>query len=217
MKPAIKASSLLFIEVSVGHTIKRPDLSQYAHHVLVKSTADKLPKNTTIKLPLKLGFSITLVLGDFLSILYFNGKLSLGSGKVLYKFNVYFFLNHSVTVLLHINSPIPPSLSPSSHLFSHKMDARYPDTVAVSYDPASRWLSCVYNDHSLYVWDVRDLRKVGKVYSALYHSACVWSVEVRPGRGGLEEYVASQSLRQGILKPCICMNVYIISSRRRVY
>ncbi|CAB1335470.1 unnamed protein product, partial [Coregonus sp. 'balchen'] len=66
----------------------------------------------------------------------------------------------------------------ASHLFSHKMDARCPDTVAVSYDPASRWLSCVYNDHSLYVWDVRDLRKVGKVYSALYHSACVWSVEV---------------------------------------
>lgn len=50
--------------------------------------------------------------------------------------------------------------------------------MAVSYDPTNRWLSCVYNDHSLYVWDVRDLRKVGKVYSALYHSACVWSVEV---------------------------------------
>uniref|UniRef100_A0A8C8BTT8 Mitogen-activated protein kinase binding protein 1 n=1 Tax=Oncorhynchus tshawytscha TaxID=74940 RepID=A0A8C8BTT8_ONCTS len=70
----------------------------------------------------------------------------------------------------------------ASHLFSHKMDARCPDTVAVSYDPASRWLSCVYNDHSLYVWDVRDLRKVGKVYSALYHSACVWNVEVYPDR-----------------------------------
>ncbi|KAL0968950.1 hypothetical protein UPYG_G00220380 [Umbra pygmaea] len=70
----------------------------------------------------------------------------------------------------------------ASHLFSPKMDARYPDTVAVSYDAASRWLSCVYNDHSLYVWDVRDLRKVGKVYSALYHSACVWSVEVYPDR-----------------------------------
>ncbi|KAL2099090.1 hypothetical protein ACEWY4_005570 [Coilia grayii] len=68
----------------------------------------------------------------------------------------------------------------ASHLFSYKTDARYPDTVAVSYDPTNRWLSCVYNDHSLYVWDVRDLRKVGKVYSALYHSACVWSVEMYP-------------------------------------
>ncbi|XP_041927863.1 mitogen-activated protein kinase-binding protein 1 isoform X3 [Alosa sapidissima] len=68
----------------------------------------------------------------------------------------------------------------ASHLFSYKTDARYPDTVAVSYDPTNRWLSCVYNDHSLYVWDVRDLRKVGKVYSAMYHSACVWSVEMYP-------------------------------------
>ncbi|XP_063040492.1 mitogen-activated protein kinase-binding protein 1 isoform X2 [Engraulis encrasicolus] len=68
----------------------------------------------------------------------------------------------------------------ASHLFSYKPDARYPDTVAVSYDPTNRWLSCVYNDHSLYVWDVRDLRKVGKVYSALYHSACVWNVEMYP-------------------------------------
>ncbi|XP_012682239.2 mitogen-activated protein kinase-binding protein 1 isoform X2 [Clupea harengus] len=68
----------------------------------------------------------------------------------------------------------------ASHLFNYKTDARYPDTVAVSYDPTNRWLSCVYNDHSLYVWDVRDLRKVGKVYSALYHSACVWSVEMYP-------------------------------------
>ncbi|XP_048829943.1 mitogen-activated protein kinase-binding protein 1 isoform X2 [Brienomyrus brachyistius] len=72
------------------------------------------------------------------------------------------------------------TVTEASHLFSFKPDVRYPDTVAVTYDPTSRWLSCVYNDHSLYVWDVRDLRKVGKVYSALYHSACVWSAEVYP-------------------------------------
>ncbi|XP_077095070.1 mitogen-activated protein kinase-binding protein 1 isoform X2 [Siphateles boraxobius] len=72
------------------------------------------------------------------------------------------------------------SVTEASHLFTYKENVRYPDAVAVSYDPTNRWLSCVYNDHSLYVWDVRDLRKVGKVYSALYHSACVWSVEVYP-------------------------------------
>ncbi|XP_016129509.1 mitogen-activated protein kinase-binding protein 1 isoform X1 [Sinocyclocheilus grahami] len=72
------------------------------------------------------------------------------------------------------------TVTEASHLFAYKENVRYPDTVAVSYDPTNRWLSCVYNDHSLYVWDVRDLRKVGKVYSALYHSACVWSVEVYP-------------------------------------
>ncbi|KAF4084126.1 hypothetical protein AMELA_G00125290 [Ameiurus melas] len=72
------------------------------------------------------------------------------------------------------------TVTDASHLFAYKLDARYPDTVAVSYDPTNRWLSCVYNDHSLYVWDVRDLHKVGKVYSALYHSSCVWSVEMYP-------------------------------------
>ncbi len=65
-----------------------------------------------------------------------------------------------------------------SPLFSRPPDTRYPDSVAVTFDPVTRWLSCVYNDHSLYVWDTRDLRKVCKVYSALYHSACVWDLQV---------------------------------------
>ncbi|KAM9341611.1 mitogen-activated protein kinase-binding protein 1 [Symphorus nematophorus] len=75
----------------------------------------------------------------------------------------------------------------ASQLFSSRADARYPDTVAVTYDPANRWLSCVYNDHSVYVWDIRDLReprRAGKLYSALYHSSCVWSLEVYPEGGG---------------------------------
>lgn len=65
-----------------------------------------------------------------------------------------------------------------SQLFSRKPDARYPDSVAVTFDPVNRWLSCMYNDHSLYVWDARDLQKVGKVHSALYHSAGVWDLQV---------------------------------------
>uniref|UniRef100_A0A8C4ZRH1 Mitogen-activated protein kinase binding protein 1 n=1 Tax=Gadus morhua TaxID=8049 RepID=A0A8C4ZRH1_GADMO len=59
--------------------------------------------------------------------------------------------------------------------------ARYPDTVAVTYDPASRWLSCVYADHSVYVWDVRDVRRAATVHRALYHAAGVWDLQVRPG------------------------------------
>ncbi|XP_017311934.1 mitogen-activated protein kinase-binding protein 1 isoform X2 [Ictalurus punctatus] len=73
------------------------------------------------------------------------------------------------------------AVSQTSHLFSNKPDARYPDSVAVTYDPVNFWLSCVYNDHSLYVWDVQDLRRVGKVYSGLYHSAWVWDVQIYPG------------------------------------
>ncbi|KAM9339134.1 mitogen-activated protein kinase-binding protein 1-like [Symphorus nematophorus] len=72
------------------------------------------------------------------------------------------------------------SVTEASHLFSTKTDARYPDAIAVTYDPVSRWLSCVYNDHSLYVWDVRDVSRVGKVHSALFHAACVWDLEMFP-------------------------------------
>nr|XP_020649381.1 mitogen-activated protein kinase-binding protein 1 isoform X1 [Pogona vitticeps] len=72
------------------------------------------------------------------------------------------------------------SITEASRLFSSTTDAKYPDTIALTFDPNNQWLSCVYNDHSLYVWDVKDPKKVGKVYSALYHSSCVWSVEVYP-------------------------------------
>ncbi|KAK6295478.1 hypothetical protein J4Q44_G00347040 [Coregonus suidteri] len=72
------------------------------------------------------------------------------------------------------------SVTQASHLFTNKMAAHYPDSVAVTYDPVSHWLSCVYNDHSLYVWDVRDLHRVGKVHSALYHAACVWDLQMVP-------------------------------------
>ncbi|XP_041797432.1 WD repeat-containing protein 62 isoform X3 [Chelmon rostratus] len=58
--------------------------------------------------------------------------------------------------------------------------AQYPDTLALTFDPAAKHLTCVYNDHSVYVWDVKDMRNVGKLYSALYHSSSVWSVEVYP-------------------------------------
>ncbi|XP_066133118.1 mitogen-activated protein kinase-binding protein 1 isoform X2 [Saccopteryx bilineata] len=72
------------------------------------------------------------------------------------------------------------SITEASRLFSGVANAKYPDTIALTFDPTNQWLSCVYNDHSIYVWDVRDPKKVGKVYSALYHSSCVWSVEVYP-------------------------------------
>lgn len=75
------------------------------------------------------------------------------------------------------------TLSPISHPFSAKTDVRYPAATAVTYDPTSHWLSCVYNDHSLYVWDVRDVNRVGKVHSALFHAACVWDLEVNRRHG----------------------------------
>ncbi|XP_041832683.1 mitogen-activated protein kinase-binding protein 1-like [Melanotaenia boesemani] len=83
------------------------------------------------------------------------------------------------------------AVTEASHLFNTKLDARYPDAIALTFDPVSRWLSCVYNDHSLYVWDARDVHRVGKVNSALFHAACVWDLEVFPDVPG--EFVAGLS------------------------
>merc|ERR1712020_204682 len=47
-----------------------------------------------------------------------------------------------------------------SHMASHPSNAVYPDASAVSYDEQNARVSVVYNDHSLYIWDVRDIRKV---------------------------------------------------------
>ncbi|KAJ8707643.1 hypothetical protein PYW07_011320 [Mythimna separata] len=65
-----------------------------------------------------------------------------------------------------------------SHMFTQPPNARYPDAVALTYDERNHKLTCVYNDHSLYVWDVRDIKRVGKSHSALYHSACIWGVDM---------------------------------------
>ncbi|XP_057678676.1 mitogen-activated protein kinase-binding protein 1-like isoform X1 [Corythoichthys intestinalis] len=72
------------------------------------------------------------------------------------------------------------SVTQASHLLCSRADARYPDAMAVTYDPISRWLSCVYADHSLFVWDVADVSRVAKVHSALFHAACVWDLQMFP-------------------------------------
>ncbi|XP_046743905.1 mitogen-activated protein kinase-binding protein 1 isoform X1 [Diprion similis] len=67
-----------------------------------------------------------------------------------------------------------------SHMSQHPASAKYPDTIALAFDECHHKLTCVYNDHSIYVWDVRDIRRVGKSHSFLYHSACIWGVEMYP-------------------------------------
>lgn len=39
-------------------------------------------------------------------------------------------------------------------------NAKYPDAIAIAYDETNMKLTCVYNDHSLYVWDVGDIKRV---------------------------------------------------------
>ncbi|XP_021926195.1 mitogen-activated protein kinase-binding protein 1 isoform X3 [Zootermopsis nevadensis] len=67
-----------------------------------------------------------------------------------------------------------------SHMATHPNNAKYPDAVALAFDQHNLKLSCIYNDHSLYVWDVRDIKRVGKSHSFLFHSACIWGVEMFP-------------------------------------
>ncbi|XP_051900026.1 mitogen-activated protein kinase-binding protein 1-like [Pristis pectinata] len=100
-----------------------------------------------------------------------------GTLKLFNPVNLHFITNLPKPHYLGVN--VASGIEPS-RLFARKSDAMYPDTVGVAFDPSSRWLSCVYNDHSLYVWDTKDIKKIGKVYSALYHSSSVWSVEVYP-------------------------------------
>lgn len=48
-----------------------------------------------------------------------------------------------------------------SHMANIPLNAKYPDSIALAYDETNMKLTCVYNDHSLYVWDVRDVKRVG--------------------------------------------------------
>ncbi|XP_074041740.1 WD repeat domain 62 isoform X2 [Leptinotarsa decemlineata] len=66
------------------------------------------------------------------------------------------------------------------HMATPPPDAKYPDTVAITFDETNNKLTSVYNDHSIYVWDVFNIQRVGKSHSFLYHSACIWGVEMAP-------------------------------------
>ncbi|XP_055920018.1 mitogen-activated protein kinase-binding protein 1 isoform X2 [Eupeodes corollae] len=79
------------------------------------------------------------------------------------------YLGVDVAAGVHIN-----------HIMNVPHNAKYPDCVAMVYDASRSKVSCVYNDHSLYIWDMRDIKRVGKSHSFLYHSTCIWGVETVP-------------------------------------
>ncbi|XP_072558369.1 mitogen-activated protein kinase-binding protein 1-like isoform X2 [Paramormyrops kingsleyae] len=77
--------------------------------------------------------------------------------------------------------------------------AGYPDTLALAFDPLARYLTCVYSNHSVYVWDVCNIRNVEVVYSAHSHSNGVWSVEMYPN---MEEQA----------EPCLTVGSFVTCS-----
>ncbi|KAJ6663802.1 hypothetical protein lerEdw1_009881 [Lerista edwardsae] len=87
------------------------------------------------------------------------------------------FHTHDLRYLTDLPKPHYLGTDVASGEVRSRPDATYPDTIALAFDPCRHWLSCVYKDHSVYIWDVRDVGQVGKVWSDLFHSSFVWNVE----------------------------------------
>ncbi|CAG8495708.1 7995_t:CDS:10 [Racocetra fulgida] len=56
----------------------------------------------------------------------------------------------------------------------------YPDTTAIKFDAETGKLTCIYSDRSLFIWDIKDIKKIGKYRSFLYHCDTIWGVEMVP-------------------------------------
>lgn len=46
-------------------------------------------------------------------------------------------------------------------------ESKFPDPIALAYDELNMNLTCVYNDHSLYIWDIKNINKVCNIYNFL--------------------------------------------------
>ena len=55
---------------------------------------------------------------------------------------------------------------------------RYPDTLGMVLNDTDMTLTVVYSDRSIYKWDLSRLPQVGRLSASLYHSSCIWSVDV---------------------------------------
>ncbi|ORX91295.1 WD40 repeat-like protein [Basidiobolus meristosporus CBS 931.73] len=56
----------------------------------------------------------------------------------------------------------------------------YPNVIAVKLTSNSEKIACIYSDRSMFIWDIKNLERVGKYRSFLYHTNCIWSVETYP-------------------------------------
>ncbi|XP_021353584.1 mitogen-activated protein kinase-binding protein 1-like isoform X2 [Mizuhopecten yessoensis] len=101
-----------------------------------------------------------------------NGVVRVFSGR-----NLHFLV--SLPRPHHLGVDVASVLSPSQILPS-KEGSKFPDTIGLVYDDAHKKTTCIYNDHSVYVWDVHDVKKVGIVRSFMYHSSSILGLEVAP-------------------------------------
>ena len=70
------------------------------------------------------------------------------------------------------------NILPEPHVAAWRQQDASNDSVSSVFLPGMFQVACIYNDHSLYVWDVLNTRRVGKAWSFLFHSGCVWGLEV---------------------------------------
>ncbi|CAF1147995.1 unnamed protein product [Adineta steineri] len=61
--------------------------------------------------------------------------------------------------------------------YSQQQSMSFPDTIAVCLDEDKSILTCFYNDHSFYIWDIKNKGSVKKRDSYMYHSGCGWGIE----------------------------------------
>ena len=56
----------------------------------------------------------------------------------------------------------------------------YPDAVAVK--SVGNHVAVFYNNRALFVWDIQNVKQVGKYRSFIAHSSCIWGLDVFPAR-----------------------------------
>ncbi|CAL8106915.1 unnamed protein product [Orchesella dallaii] len=62
-----------------------------------------------------------------------------------------------------------------SLLSSHPPASKFPNVVGIR-APGGKKIVAVYADHTLYTWDVQDVKRVGLSHSWLWHSGCIWDL-----------------------------------------
>ncbi|KAL7062235.1 hypothetical protein AAHC03_01113 [Spirometra sp. Aus1] len=66
--------------------------------------------------------------------------------------------------------------APTSYRVDEPRTPRYPDVITVKLDFSQRVLVCMYADHSLHCWDLKNLTSISRRFSHFYHSRPVNSV-----------------------------------------
>nr|XP_056701931.1 WD repeat-containing protein 62 [Euleptes europaea] len=90
------------------------------------------------------------------------------------------FRTHNLLYLTDLPKPHYLGIDVAKEESPRMAGAAWPDTIALVFDPRHCWLSCIYKDHSMYIWDVSDTSQVRKIWSDLFHSSFVWNIEVYP-------------------------------------